>query len=389
MQSARPLSGVRLAFAAFEPFPSHKGSGTRMRALLTGLRDAGAEVTLVSLAPKSGTEAQAIAGIDHRTVRVREPNYLSRGLRFRRAVLGELAASRADVVWVRGVFEGAAARAYHAMRGARVLADINGLPSVELRYHYPAFDNDLEAKFRREEEVLLRSAHGLTTQSNTTAAFLAQRAQLDVTRISVVPNAANPSAFSPGNEASGRIVYVGTLAPWQGVVELMMAVRRVGRERDVKLEIVGPAKRLWIKQLRRIQRRLKIDHAVHYHGGLGHSETASVVSSASICVAPLRADIRNAQQGCSPIKVFEYMSAGKVALSSDLACVREIVDHQETGWLAPRAQPRHLAAAITTLLDDAKLRASLGEAARNKICRAHTWAHRQSQWNAEVTRLLS
>src|SRR5690606_28152914 len=43
------LKGLRVAYAAFEPFPNAKGSGTRMARLLEALAGAGAEITLFTL----------------------------------------------------------------------------------------------------------------------------------------------------------------------------------------------------------------------------------------------------------------------------------------------------------------------------------------------------
>ena len=48
-QNGSPLAGVRVAYAAFEPFPNAKGSGTRISQMLRALAEAGAEVRLYSL----------------------------------------------------------------------------------------------------------------------------------------------------------------------------------------------------------------------------------------------------------------------------------------------------------------------------------------------------
>ena len=53
------LAGLRVAYVAFEGFPNSKGSGTRIRQMTQALSDAGAEVHLVSLAPKPGAKGRA------------------------------------------------------------------------------------------------------------------------------------------------------------------------------------------------------------------------------------------------------------------------------------------------------------------------------------------
>jgi hypothetical protein len=78
------LSGLRVAYVAFDPFPNRKGSGTRIGELATGLVEAGADVTLVTLAPVSGDEAPA--GVRTWPIRALDRNYLARAVAFRDAV---------------------------------------------------------------------------------------------------------------------------------------------------------------------------------------------------------------------------------------------------------------------------------------------------------------
>ena len=375
------MHGLRVVYAALEPFPNAKGSGTRITELVRGLAEAGAEVRLLTL-PGRGDVALP-RGVEHRPLRVSDENFLRRALAFRGAVARELAAARPDVVHFRGVFEGQAALAWARSSRAATIFEVNGLPSVELVYHHravgeaPAF----QGKLRALEQETLQATSLVVTQSRTTLGFLERRASLRAAR--VIANAADPGAFPPPREprASGpaRLLYAGTVAPWQGTAELLMAVRRCARVHPVRLQIVGPIRRPWLRQVERLVRQLKIQDAVEILGARSRADLARAMAESDVCIAPLRRDARNRVQGASPIKLFEYMAAGRAVVSTDLPCVREIVEHERTGLLARSARPVWLAEAIGRILADRTLAPRLGSAARDEIARTATWSHRRAE----------
>ena len=389
---ARPLAGLRVVYAAFEPFPNAKGSGTRITQLVGGLAEAGARVTLATLAAEG--DGPLPAGVIHRSLRVAEPNLLRRGLLFRDHVARLLAGLHPEVVHVRGVFEGQAALAYARHAGARCVFEVNGLGSVELPYHYPEVgrSQEFQRKLRALELSLLTGADQLLTQSHTTAAFLGDRGLPAGAWCAVIPNGAEPDDYDPAPsdpEGPLRLFYAGTLAPWQGVAELLMATRRVAREHPVTLALAGSARRRWERQLRRVLRRLKLEQSVALLGPLSREQLARRVSASDVCLAPLRRDGRNVRQGASPIKIFEYMAAGRAVISTDLPCVREIVDDERTGLLATSSRPSALADPILRLARDPELRLSLGAAARAEVIQGSTWRARREQLVQTYVELLA
>jgi len=372
---AGPLHGLRVAFVALEAFPNAKGSGTRIGQMTRALADAGAEVTVVSL---PGRTDEAHPRVRLRPVPIAEGNYLARALAFRDAVARELRALRPDVVHFRGPFEGQAAAAYAEDTKARAVFEVNGLPSVELRYHYPRFAEDpsLEGRLRTLEAKLLGAADLVLTQSETTRDFLRHRGLRGEAR--VIHNGAKLIAPSAG--AQDAALYTGSLTPWQGLPELLMALRRARREggEAIRLKVVGPAKKRWRRQIARAAKRLKVEDGLELVPAVPRDALAALVAQAPFCVAPLRRDLRNDVQGCNPIKLYEYMAAGRAVLATDLRCVREIVTHDETGWLV-RPNPKALAEGLLRLAGDPALRERLGEAARRTIEEGGTWAHRRAE----------
>jgi glycosyltransferase involved in cell wall biosynthesis len=77
---------------------------------------------------------------------------------------------------------------------------------------------------------------------------------------------------------------------------------------------------------------------------------------------------------CSPMKMFEYMAAGRAILTSDLPVLREVLDDSMAVFCQPEAQ-ESWASALGELLVDEGRRQSLGQQAR--ICaRKYSWVVR-------------
>jgi glycosyltransferase involved in cell wall biosynthesis len=76
----------------------------------------------------------------------------------------------------------------------------------------------------------------------------------------------------------------------------------------------------------------------------------------------------------SPLKLFEYMAAGKAIVVSDLASIREVVTSGIDAVVVP-PEPRAFAEAIDSLLADPDCRERLGRAAAERAC-DFSWTRR-------------
>jgi len=82
----------------------------------------------------------------------------------------------------------------------------------------------------------------------------------------------------------------------------------------------------------------------------------------------------NSAEICSPMKMFEYMAAGRAILTSDLPVIREVLD-EDSAVFCPPEDLSVWSAALQSLLNDPPRIARLGEAAQAKIS-AYTWRAR-------------
>jgi glycosyltransferase involved in cell wall biosynthesis len=76
----------------------------------------------------------------------------------------------------------------------------------------------------------------------------------------------------------------------------------------------------------------------------------------------------------SPMKMFEYMAAGRAIVTSDLPVIREVLDEESAVFCQP-AGIGDWRLVIESLLDDESHRAKLGHQAQRKV-QGHTWTAR-------------
>jgi len=78
----------------------------------------------------------------------------------------------------------------------------------------------------------------------------------------------------------------------------------------------------------------------------------------------------------SPLKLFEYMAAGRAIVASDLPSTHEIVAEGETALFFPPGDVEALAAALKCLRDDPALRQRMGAQAQKLAFERYTWEAR-------------
>lgn len=340
---------MRIAYLVSDPVPAPKGASVRIQRTLATLRELGHEVELFSGLPDAETP------------------FLERMMALRQAAETWLLPKKADLVQFRGIWEGIPALAWARQHGAKAVYEAHGFPSIELEYHYPGLPDGLLRKLIAEEQALLSTADRVMTPSKTGARFLLMRG-VRAERIDVVPNAVDAALFSPSPEPPPdappyRLVYEGTLSPWQGLETLLEALARL-KDRPIELHVVGPLKSAWRDEIRARARRLRVHHQLHLSGAMEQRDLVPVLRTAHVCLAPLPADARNSVQGCCPIKILEYMAAGRPILGTSIAPVEEILAHGTSAWLVPPNSPAELAEGVAWMLDHPAEREALGRAAR-------------------------
>ena len=74
----------------------------------------------------------------------------------------------------------------------------------------------------------------------------------------------------------------------------------------------------------------------------------------------------------TPLKMFEYMAAGRPIVASDLPVIREVLEHGRNALLVPPDNLEAWETAVRTLITDASLRTGLAQAAVKDFHREYT-----------------
>jgi glycosyltransferase involved in cell wall biosynthesis len=77
----------------------------------------------------------------------------------------------------------------------------------------------------------------------------------------------------------------------------------------------------------------------------------------------------------SPLKLYEYMAAGKAVVASAEGQIVDAIADGESGVLVPPGDSTALAEAIVSLLQDPGRRHCLGRKARQQAVAQHSWDH--------------
>lgn len=197
-------------------------------------------------------------------------------------------------------------------------------------------------------------------------------------------------------------VYVGSLVTRgtieKGVRELLEAVatlngkggerkeRKEGEEikeikemtkRSVFCWIVG-GPRDQVDRYRTIARQLGLSDAdVRFEGPVPNARVPSVLAAADVCVYPASASQHPFfLRDTSPLKIFEYLAAGKPTVSADLPPLRGVIDPALVHFCPP-GDASALAMSITEALDHPKTNEE-----KRRLLLAHT------SWDARMQRIL-
>jgi len=375
----------RVLYTAFDVVPSPKGASTHILHNIRGLVNSQFDVHL--LTPNDGllpTEDRIDGARVTRVTQDLAQNFLARATHFGKAVLNHLALHpQYDAVHFRNIWDGLAVAQNKKRFGYKTIFEVNGLPSIELKYHYPGLDSGLLTKIKEQEIATLHLADAVICPSNVTRDYIASLG-VSRKRVTVIPNGVSPSDFSPSPipAREGRVptlLYIGTLADWQGLDVLVHALPKILERQAVKLQVIGRGRSRQRKMLMKQIRKLGVEGSVIVQPAIPHHEVSGVIANADICVAPLGFNDRNVTQGACPIKVLEYMAGGRPLLASNLPIVRELVREDVDGLLFTPDDPDDLARQALLLLEDRKLSQRLAKSASARALTRFTWHESQKK----------
>ena len=155
------------------------------------------------------------------------------------------------------------------------------------------------------------------------------------------------------------ITYVGSFAVYQGIGLMFESIPPVVQARpEARFVIIGGTeqeiaeRRAWLAER-------KSEHAVMFPGKIPPDELPNYLSASDILLSPRTSGTN------TPLKLLDYLKAGRAIVACDIPANRLIVD-EETALLVP-ADPDSFAKGIIKLLDNDPLRARLAGSGRRLV----------------------
>jgi len=393
----------RVLYTAFDIVPSPKGASTHILHNIRGLVNSQYDVHLFTpndglLPPEDMVEGAQVTRVSQDL----SQNFLARAAHFGKAVLTHLTLHpEYDVVHYRNIWDGLGVAQNKKRFGYKTLFEVNGLPSIELKYHYPGIDSNLLTKIKEQEIATLHLSDAILCPSNVTRDYIASLG-LDLStslragrkRITVIPNGVSPSDFSssPLPVREGRVpvlLYIGTLADWQGLDIVIRALPKILEQQAVRLQIIGRGRSRQRKLLAKQIRKLGVEEHVSIQPAVPHHEVPGLIAAADICLAPLGLNDRNVTQGACPIKVLEYMASSRPLIASNMPIVRELLREDVDALLFSPNDPEDLARQALTLLHDFELSKRLSDSATERALTKFTWHAAQKKLIKVYRKLLA
>lgn len=190
--------------------------------------------------------------------------------------------------------------------------------------------------------------------------------------------ATTSTATRPAAAAPPVVAYAGHLYPWKGVDVLLDALPLVP---DARARIIGGhAAEPDLARLQARARELGIADRVEFTGFLPPGVIAAQLRAADALVLPNRATTISARY-TSPLKLFEYLAAGRPIVASDLPAIREILRDNENARLVPPDDPRALADALRAVTLDPALAVRLARGAFDAAAE-YSWDRRAERLEA-------
>jgi len=252
--------------------------------------------------------------------------------------------------------------------GVPIVYDAHTMLSSELPSYGPGFSKRVVSTVGRWfDGVLPNAADHVASVTTDIRDRLTARHGLSPDQISVVTNGVETGCFRftgvlPRADGLTRLIYTGTLAPYQDVnllLEAFAVARRSRANLRLCMAVSSP-----FDPYEALARKLGIREAIEIIPD-NFEELPRQLAESAIAVLP--------RMHCAgiPQKLLNYMAAGKGIVCS--AGSAKLLEHERTGLIVPNGDVGAFAAAIVRLAADSAYSDALGSAARDYVERNYSW----------------
>jgi glycosyltransferase involved in cell wall biosynthesis len=392
---------MRLAYITNARLPAERANALQTVHMCAALAGTGAEVTLYyparrNLPQFAGRDPRDYYGVPHsfdlapvwcldwfhlggRRAWLERPIFLWQTLTFALALAARLWRAPAGLIYSRDIF---------------VLALVLlALPGARRRMFFEAHTFPGSAPGRWLHRILLGRIGGTVAITAGLRDRLAGLG-LPVSRLCVAPDGVDLGRYPGLSRAEARarlgldpagalVVYTGHLYEWKGAQVMAEAAARLGP--SVRGLLVGglPADVARLRAAAASRGWTNLDLL----GQLPPEQAPLYQAAADVLVLPNSARSEISRTYTSPLKLFEYMAAGRPIVASDLPALREVLN-PGNALLVPPDNAEAISEACRHLLSDPALAERLAGQARRDVAQ-YTWDARAEHVLSFVTGVLT
>jgi len=270
-------------------------------------------------------------------------------------------------------------------RGIPWIVETNGIFFQEAKVDRNSLA--LEGLERKLELWVYRRADAIVAVSEALKNALVELG-IEGEKIVVVPNGVDLSRFSgaEGGSSGGKPVigFVGTLSQWQALdllIEALALLKAEGREYRLLVVGDGQMRAPWEE----LARARGID--AEFIGRVPWEEVPGWMALFDLAYSG-QIPVSQGTMYHSPLKLYEYMAAGRPVIASSWSEARSLIGEDERGYLFEPGNLQDLVRALRKARAERALWPTKGRRARALIEREHTWKARVARIVEEVGRIL-
>lgn len=201
----------------------------------------------------------------------------------------------------------------------------------------------------------------------------------DAGDVAVIPDAFDPALYPLADKTEARqelglppssftVGYAGLTFAYRRLDLLVEAFAMIARPGDNELLVLVGGRPHEVAELREQVARLGVGEKVVTTGAVDHEQAARYLQASDLLVIPDTVT----QMTASPLKLFEYMAAGRPIILKDMPALREILDDSSARFFRA-GDADDLASALRELRDDP---AEAGRLAGNALSRSEEYTYR-------------